>query len=131
MKLFVLFILLPLLGFSQTDSTQIVVDTSLVYDIVDVAPSFPGGASEMSKFLFSNFEYTDSARLYQENQKLWVEFIINVDGAISNAKIVGGQKYMGKELLRVMSIMSNWGPGEIKGTKVKVKYTIPLYVYLR
>jgi protein TonB len=131
MKLLLLFICLPFVGFTQSDSTQMVVDTSLVYDISDVAPSFPGGATEMSIFLFKNFEYTDSARLYQENQKLFIEFVINIDGSISDAKIVRGQKYTGQELLRVMSIMPKWIPGEINCIKVKVRYTLPMNICLR
>jgi hypothetical protein len=113
--------LLSFVTFSQSDSIKAKVDTSLIYDVV---AEFPGN------FIWKNFEYTDSASFYQENQKIWVEFIINEDGTLSDIKILRGQKFTGIEMLRVISIMPNWKPAELNGVKVKVKYTLPMNICL-
>ena len=127
-SLFSILFLIPFITFSQSDSMNVLVDTSGVYEDyeVDFVPEFPGGVSEMAKFIQENFEYTDSSLFYQENQKVWVEFIINQDGKISHIQILKGQKFTGNEMVRVISIMPNWKPGELNGVKVKVKYTLPI-----
>ena len=94
-------------------------------------PIFPGGVNELGTFLLQNFEYTDSARVYQENQKVFVEFVIMQDGSIADAKIIKGQKFNGQEVLRVIRLMPNWKPGEIDNIKVKVKFTLPFTICLR
>jgi protein TonB len=86
--------LLSFVTFSQSDSIKAKVDTSLIYDVVDVVAEFPGGVSEMGNFVSSNFEYTDSARINNEMNKIFVEFVINKDGTLADVKIVKSQKYM-------------------------------------
>ena len=131
--LFHILFLVPLITFSQGDSLKPVVNTSLVYESyeVDSVAEFPGGAVMMVQFIRDNFVYTDSASLFEENQKLCVEFIINQDGTISDIIVLTGQKYTGNELIRVVSIMPNWKPAELDEVKVKERYTLSMPICLR
>lgn len=131
--LFTILFLFPIITFSQNDPATVLVDTAKVYESyeVDSPAEYPGGASEMVQFIWENFEYTDSARLYQENQKIWVEFIINQNGTISDIKILRGQKYSGIDMKRVVSIMPTWKPAELNGVKVKETYSLSMPICLR
>ena len=59
---------------------------STIYEWYDTEANYPGGESEMMKFLVKNFEYPDSI----DNclSTIYIEFIIEKDGAISNIKAV-------------------------------------------
>ena len=56
-----------------------------------------------------------------------VQFVVNKDGSISNAKIVRSvDPDLDKEALRVINSMPQWKPGMQKGEPVSVKYTVPI-----
>lgn len=59
--------------------------------------------------------------------KVIVQFVVDRDGTISNPKVVrGGDPYLDKEAIRVISSMPKWTPGMQNGKKVRVKYTVPV-----
>jgi protein TonB len=56
-----------------------------------------------------------------------VTFIVNKDGSVSSGEIIrdiGGG--CGQEVLRVLSLMPDWVPGEVDGLPVKVRFTLPV-----
>jgi len=56
-----------------------------------------------------------------------VEFIVERDGSVSNAKIVGGaDPLFEKEALRMVNASPNWTPGKINGEAVRMSYTMPV-----
>ena len=59
--------------------------------------------------------------------RVTVQFVVEKDGTISNAKILrGADPDLDKEAIRVVNAMPKWKPGIQRGQAVRVKYTIPV-----
>ncbi len=94
---------------------------------VEKMPSFPGGEEELMKFLAENLEYPQDAREKGIQGKVYVTFIVEADGSVSNVKVlrdIGGG--CGDEAARVVKTMPKWEPGKQKGKAVRVQYNLPV-----
>jgi len=59
--------------------------------------------------------------------RVFVEFIVERDGSLSNFKVVGGaDPILEAEALRVIKSSPSWTPGKIDGEAVRMSYTIPI-----
>ena len=102
------------------------IDTT-IYTTVEKMPTFPGGEFKMYEFLAMNIRYPQRAREDGYSGTVYVRFVIEPDGTITNievAKGVGGG--CSEEAVRVVKMMPNWIPGEAFGKKVRVTYTLPI-----
>ena len=102
------------------------IDTT-IYTTVEKMPSFPGGEFKMYEFLAMNVRYPQRARIDGYSGTVYVRFVVEPDGSITNievAKGVGGG--CSEEAVRVVKMMPNWTPGEAFGKKVRVTYTLPI-----
>ncbi len=98
-----------------------------VYAAVEHAPSYPGGITEFYKFLSSNIVYPQSARKANIQGKVFLTFIIEKDGAVSNVKVVRGvSAAIDSEAVRVMRTSPNWMPGKQNNVPVRCQYTVPI-----
>jgi len=108
------------------DSTKTAPSTQ-VFAAIEQEPTFPGGVHAFSKFIGSNLKYPDVARVIGLTGKVFVTFVIERDGSVSNVTPI---KCMGagceSEAVRVISMSPNWSPGFQKGKAVRVQYTIPI-----
>lgn len=79
------------------------------------------------KFLSENIRYPAIARENGIEGTAIIQFIIDENGSVSNAKIVrdvpGG---CGAEALKVIQSMPNWRPGIQRHQKVKVQMNVPV-----
>lgn len=90
-------------------------------------PEPVGGASAWSKFLMKNIKYPDMASDQHASGAVWVSFIIEADGRLSNFKVLRGAGYgMDEEALRVLKMAPAWKPGIQNGQPVRVSYNIPI-----
>ncbi len=104
-------------------------DESVLLGVVEeIQPEFPGGIEAMYKFIQDNLQYP---RLALENAiegKVYVTFVVEEDGSITNPRIlrdIGGG--CGREALRVVNLMPKWKPGEQQpGKPVRVQYNLPV-----
>jgi protein TonB len=86
-----------------------------------------GGAAAWSKFLMKNMKYPDMAVDQHISGAVWVSFIVEADGKLSNIKIVRGAGYgMDEEAIRVLKAAPAWKPGIQNGQPVRVSYNIPI-----
>lgn len=98
-----------------------------VYDVVDEMPQFPGGTSELMKFLSRNIRYPKEAEDKGEQGRVIVTFVIEKDGNISDTKVMKSvSPQLDAEALRVINAMPAWTPGKRQGELVSVKYTLPV-----
>ena len=94
---------------------------------LDRPPSFPGGEAALLQFLATTIQYPVLARENNIQGTVAATFIVNKDGSVSDGfiiKDIGGG--CGQEVLRVLSFMPNWVPGEVDGLPVKVRFTLPV-----
>ena len=97
------------------------------YDSVEKMPEFPGGMSEMMRFVSDNIRYPKDAMEAKKEGRSLVEFVIETDGSISDVSVVK-EVYpsIDAEAIRVVKSMPKWTPGEQDGEKVRVKFTMPI-----
>jgi protein TonB len=86
-----------------------------------------GGAGAWSKFLNKNLKYPEMAVDQHMQGKVWVSFIVEKDGSLSNIVVNRGAGYgMDEEALRVLKMAPAWKPGIQNGQPVRVRYNIPI-----
>ena len=90
-------------------------------------PSFPGGETDLAAYLNSKIKYPQPARDYHVEGTVYVQFVIQSDGSLTNHKILRGIGYgCDEEALRIAQSMPNWSPGEQNGEAVPVWFTLPV-----
>lgn len=98
-----------------------------VYDLTEVDPEFPGGEDAMIKFIQANVVYPETSREMGEQGVVYVQFIVNADGSISDVVVIKGVSgLLDAEAMRVIKLMPNWTPGMQNGKAVRVRYVIPI-----
>lgn len=98
-----------------------------VFQIVEELPEFPGGHEAMNVFIASNIRYPKVAAENGIQGRVFVSFVIDTDGSVTDAKIARGvDPLLDNEALRVVNSMPKWKPGKQRGIDVKVSYTLPV-----
>ena len=102
-----------------------------VYQIVEKMPQYPGGDEAMMKYVADNIKYPQEAKDKEIAGRVFVGFVIEKDGSVSNVKVVRGiGGGCDEEAARVIKSMPKWIPGMQKGKPVRVNYMIPIYFKL-
>ena len=110
----------PTKALAQTDSEK-------VYNSCQVMPQFPGGEKAMMEFIATNLRYPQQAVKDDVQGMVLVDFVINTEGKATDPKIVRSlSPECDAEVIRVVSLMPAWTPGQQDGKTVNVKYTLPV-----
>lgn len=87
----------------------------------DKMPEFKGGRNALGSFLRKKIRYPQEAIDNKIEGRVYLRFVVEADGSISNPIIVRGIGYgCDQEAIRLAKLMPNWVPGEQKGRKVPV-----------
>jgi hypothetical protein len=106
-------------------------------------PQFPGGDTARIGFLRRNMKYPRLAQELGIAGKVFISFVINADGTVSDVMVVKGVnptapkgedqglydeagRQMNAEALRVVSMFPQHKPGLVDGRHVKVKFNLPI-----
>lgn len=96
-----------------------------VFHVVEDMPSFPGG--NVSKWIAKNVKYPVLAMENGIQGKVFIQFVIERDGSITDVKVARGvDASLDKEAVRVVQSMPKWKPGKQRGKPVRVAYTLPI-----
>lgn len=96
-----------------------------VFVVVEDTPSFPGG--NVQKWISKNVKYPVLAMENGIQGKVYIQFVIEKDGSITDVKVVRGvDASLDKEAVRVVKAMPKWKPGKQRGKPVRVSYTLPI-----
>ena len=99
-----------------------------LYRVTEVMPEYPGGPNEMMRYIQENIKYPQSAKDNKIEGRVFVSFVVEKDGSITNAAVMRGiDKECDAEALRVVASMPKWTPGQHKGEVVRTQFTIPIY----
>jgi protein TonB len=106
--------------------------TSAPFVIVEQMPEFPGGDLALRKFLANSVKYPAIAIENAIQGKVFVNFVVDKNGSISNVSIARGvDPSIDKEAIRVVKSMPKWIPGKQGGQAVRVSYTVPINFVLQ
>ena len=103
-----------------------------VPNFTEVPPSFTGGKEALDQFIAVHLNYPASAVKEKIEGKVFVEFIIEIDGTLSYPRIVRGiHNDLDLEALRLVLRMPKWIPGKNAGKPVVVRYILPIEFKLK
>ena len=110
---------------TKTDTTE---EEYIDYFYVEEMPEFPGGMSELMKFIQKNMRYPKKAIKKGIEGRVICQFTVTKDGSIEDIIVVRGlHKSLDKEAVRVIKKMPKWKPGKKHKSEVQnFKYTIPV-----
>lgn len=109
---------------------DIVDDTPIA--IPEQMPEFPGGTSAMLAYLAKAIKYPQLARELGIQGRVFVSFVIERDGSVSEVSVlrgIGGG--CDEEAIRVVETMPRWEPGRQGGKTVRVSFNLPVHFRLR
>lgn len=100
-----------------------------IYSFVslETPPTYPGGIAEFYKFLGATIKYPEEAAKQQIQGHVFVSFVVEKDGSISDIKV---DRKLGfgtdEEAVRVLKLSRKWNPGLHLEKPVRVKYNLPI-----
>jgi TonB family protein len=98
-----------------------------VYMVVEQAASPVGGFSSFMQYLRTNLNYPEAARNANIQGKVFIQFVVQADGSITDTEIlkgIGGG--CDEEALRVVAASPKWNPGKQKGVAIKQRMSVPI-----
>lgn len=103
-------------------------EDNTVFMVVEQMPEFPGGATELFKYLSQNIRYPVIAQENGIQGRVICQFTVNRDGSVVDVRVVrsSGDASLDKEAIRVINTMPKWTPGKQRGKAVRVNYTLPV-----
>ena len=102
-------------------------DNDTVFSVCEEMPEFPGGSEKFMEYLSGNITYPEDAKEKGISGRVFIQFVIEKDGSVSNVKVmkgIGGG--CDEEAVRVVKAMPKWKPGKQKGKPVRVNYILPV-----
>jgi len=100
---------------------------NVVYEVVEIQPSPPGGMAGWNKYLMENLRYPTNAQRKGIEGTVIVAFVVNIDGTTTDIEIlrsVGGG--CDEEVIRIVKGSPKWTPGMQRGTPVRTRMRLPL-----
>lgn len=103
-------------------------DSIRVYTKVDTMPKFRG---DINKYFRDSIRYPKGAKEKKIQCTVFVSFIIERDGSISDVKILRSpNNSLSTEAIRVVSTMPKWTPGKQNRKVVRVQWMVPIHFTL-
>lgn len=100
--------------------------------IVSEMPEFPGGDRGRIEFLASNIKYPQMAKEAGIMGKVYVNFVIDENGNVVEAKLIRGiGGGCDEEAMRVINSMPKWKAGKQNGIAVRVQFSLPIEFTLK
>ena len=100
-----------------------------IFTVVEEMPEYPGGMADLMKYLQNNINYPQVEKEAGIQGKVFVKFVVQPDGSISNTEVlrgVAGGEGLSKEAIRVVKAMPKWKPGKQNGRTVPVYFNLPI-----
>jgi len=100
---------------------------NIVYLMVNEMPQYPGGDTKRINFLARNIKYPKNAMKKGIQGTVFVTFILDETGSVTNAEIlkgIGGG--CDEEAIRLVKLMPRWKPAKDNGKPVRFRFNMPL-----
>ena len=98
-----------------------------IFAIVEQNPKPIGGYEAFYAYIFKNIKYPRVALASSVEGKVFVQFVVNKNGELTDFEVVKGVGFgCDEEAVRVLQSAPNWIPGKQRGKPVKVRIVIPI-----
>lgn len=112
---------------------QAVVEDNSVHDFasIETMPDFQGGMKKFYEYVSKNYVYPAAAREQGVSGRLFMSFIVEKDGSLTDIKVLRDLGMgTGEEAVRMLKKSPKWKPGIQNGRPVRVQYTLPIVLNL-
>ncbi len=116
-------------GTSEGNGTSVEGNSNEIYAAagVEAYPEFPGGMGAWAKFIQRNLRYPSAAQDNGTQGKVFLSFVIEKDGSITDVNVIKGIGYgCDEEAVRVIKKSPKWKAGQQNNQAVRVRYTMPI-----
>lgn len=97
----------------------------------DQPPLFPGGDSELMKYLAKNIEIPESDKKTNPSGIMVFRFIVSETGSVGEVEVVrdgGAGKATQEQIMQVVKAMPTWKPAQKDGKPIGVYFTLPVRI---
>lgn len=111
----------------KDETPQTIIETPKqpeIFTVVEEQPMFNG---DLYEYLSNQIKYPEEAKELGIQGKVYVTFVVEKDGSITDIKVlrgIGGG--CDEEAVRVVKTMPNWTPGKQRGNAVRVQFNLPI-----
>lgn len=120
-------------------------EEALAFAVVESPPVFPGCENiadrakqaecfqnKVVKYVHQNIEYTEKARRMKLSGRIFVQFVIEKDGAVSHVEVVRGiDPLVDNEAVRAVQSLPAMTPAKQRGQPVRMKFILPVHLVLQ
>ena len=102
-------------------------EPDVIFDIVETQPEPIGGMAAFYKHVGKQMKYPNQARRMGIEGKVFVQFVIDKQGNLTEVKAIKGiGAGCDEEAVRVIQNSPSWSPGKQRGRPVKVRMILPI-----
>ena len=102
-------------------------ETDEIFLVVEEQAQPVGGMEAFYKYLQKNLKYPEQARRMGIDGRVFVEFVVERDGSLTDVKAVKGiGAGCDEEAVRVVKMAPKWKPGKQRGRPVRVRMVMPI-----
>lgn len=102
-----------------------------VFQSVDKMPEYPGGVKALMDYMVKNIKYPAEAAKQKIQGRVVVSFIVTKEGKIESPELLRKvHPLLDAEAIRLINSLPDFIPGEVRGKKVNVRYTLPVTFHL-
>jgi protein TonB len=114
-------------------------DIEVPFAVIENVPVFPGckGSNndefkkcfqdKITEHIQKNFKYPEMAIELGITGRVFVLFLVDSNGNITNIRTRGPDKLLEKEATRIISLLPKMKPGRQRGKAVNVPYSVPIF----
>ena len=108
------------------------VEEEKIFAIVEQQPEFPGGNKALYSYINKHVEYPILAQENGIQGRVFVKFVVDTDGSVSNVEITRGvDNSLDNEALRVIKSLPKFKPGRQQGRPVRVFFNASINFQLQ
>ncbi len=101
--------------------------TDEIFMVVEDQPEPQGGYPAFYEYVGKNLKYPSQARRMGIEGKVFVQFVVDKDGTITEVQAIKGiGAGCDEEAVRVLKNAPKWTPGKQRGRAVKVRMVLPI-----
>ena len=98
-----------------------------IFDIVEDQATYPGGMGAFYSYVGKTMKYPNQARRMGIDGRVFVQFVIDKDGTITDVRAIKGiGAGCDEEAVRVVKNSVKWSPGKQRGRPVKQRMILPI-----
>lgn len=102
------------------------------FTLVEEMPVYPGGDQALVEWVGQNLKYPKKAKARGITGKVYVSFIVDTDGTVTDVKVIRGvHQLLDAAAVACIEKLDGYSPGKQKGKPVKVQFTIPINFQLK